>query len=616
MSGVFNIKLLAIVIIAILIIAGVSAYIVLKEDEEKDLIKETEEFELDDSISPYTTQGLIVEVSRIRNRNLLDKMLVVGTSWRDTPSFYWTVDVDGKEGNSKGTVGASGVYTSWDTFGEESSMSFYVNEEKESSNVKIYIVEQIKSGFLKRKSTDIEKELIDITYDYRTGRWNGADSLKDSDGLGHYLGEEYEIWFNVYQSDYDHDGIPYWIEKNILKTNPTVDDRQLDPDNDCIPTAWEWKWDYNPFEYNDHKNLDPDVDGIDNFEEYVMRKWFSNPYQPDIYIETDGMKKKGIFDVKHIFFKEAQQMLIERFAQHGINVYIDDGWPDGPINGGGEMLPFYEDLDDVEAKQGVALYNHHFADERKGIFRYVIIAHKAGLIHPSEYNMMDTIIIGSNLNSILTTKAAFTPRHVKVALAKAILHEMGHSIGLLPITFAGNDIQPRDWGDRYPNMSDKDYEKFVDQYHSIMNYNYINLDRTLFDYSDGSNGEPYDQNDWDYIYIPTFQIDGISYEEPVDETFEDFEIVNDYPGVILEDWELIEEMNSNVENEINDLVNVKNTDIKISVYKEKDGDKIRIYAMPEVEPTHAVWSLVSEGELNEDGDVEFYSLYDEYKNYL
>jgi len=165
-------------------------------------------------------------------------------------------------------------------------------------------------------------------------------------------------------------------------------------------------------------------------------------------------------------------------------------------------------------------------------------------------------------------------------------------------------------------MSDKDYEKFVDQYHSIMNYNYINLDRTLFDYSDGSNGEPYDQNDWDYIYIPTFQIDGISYEEPVDETFEDFEIVNDYPGVILEDWELIEEMNSNVENEINDLVNVKNTDIKISVYKEKDGDKIRIYAMPEVEPTHAVWSLVSEGELNEDGDVEFYSLYDEYKNYL
>jgi len=79
-----------------------------------------------------------------------------------------------------------------------------------------------------------------------------------------------------------------------------------------IPTSWEWRWGYDPFTWNDHGNLDPDVDGIENIEEYQMAKWLSDPFQPDIYIETDGMQKKGLIDVKHIFFKEAQQMIIER----------------------------------------------------------------------------------------------------------------------------------------------------------------------------------------------------------------------------------------------------------------------------------------------------------------
>ncbi len=39
-----------------------------------------------------------------------------------------------------------------------------------------------------------------------------------------------------------------------------------------------------------------------------------------------------------------------------------------------------------------------------------------------------------------------------------------------------------------------------------------------------------------YVYVPTFQTDSVSYEESVDETFEDFEIVNDYQGVQLKGW--------------------------------------------------------------------------------
>ena len=613
MAGGISTKIVAAIVVVILVIAGLAAYYLVINGEEKETGEDKTEDEIDDRITPYTIQGLIVEVNRIRNRGLMDKILVVGSlSWRQTPSFYYKIEVDEKVGTSQGNVGTYGVFNKWDTFGEDSSMSFYVDQGQESVKVKITIIEQIKKGLLKRRVSEVEKEEINLIYDFKTGRWKGDDYLKDEDGYGHYLGEEYEVWFNLYQNDFDNDGIPYWIEKNILKTNPVVDDSILDPDNDGIPTSWEWKWDYDPFTYNDHMNLDPDVDGIENIEEYQMSKWFANPYQPDIYIETDSMKKKNIFDVNHIFFKESQQMLIERFAQHGINVYIDDGWPDGPINGGGEMLPFYDNIDDVDGKLGVGFYKHHFAEERKDIFRYVIVANKAGLIHPSEYNSMDTIIVGSNWRSNLMVKRAFTPRMIRVSTAKLILHELGHSIGLLPITFYGNDIQPKSWGDRYPNMPESEYNKYVENYHSVMNYNYIHLDKTLFDYSDGSNGAPYDQNDWDYIYLPTFQTDGISFEEPVDETFEDFEIVNNYPGVILEGWELDESLSSNLESNAEDFVTVKNADVEIIVYKETNTEhgknRIKVYAKPVIEPTFALWSLVSEGYVDSDGIVEFYSI--------
>ena len=38
----------------------------------------------------------------------------------------------------------------------------------------------------------------------------------------------------------------------------------LDPDTDGIPSSWEWKWGYDPMVWDDHKNLDPDVDGLEN----------------------------------------------------------------------------------------------------------------------------------------------------------------------------------------------------------------------------------------------------------------------------------------------------------------------------------------------------------------
>ncbi|MBS3778335.1 MAG: hypothetical protein KGY50_03470, partial [Candidatus Thermoplasmatota archaeon] len=496
--------------------------------------------------------------------------------------------------------------------GNENHMSFYIEEEQKQSEITISIIEETSGGLL-GGSSDIVKENIRLTYDYRTGRWMGDDYFKDDDGYGHYLGDTYEVWFNMYQSDYDHDGIPYWIEVNVLGTDPTIDDSQLDPDNDGIPTSWEWKWGYDPFTWDDHENLDPDVDGLSNIEEYKMRKRFANPNQPEIFIEVDGMKQGGIFDLApHKFPMEAGQMLIERFAQHGIWTYIDNGedfWRDGPNNGGGEQVPYHQNLDDVTGKESLSFYKHYFADERKGIFRYMIMGVEGGFTNPCFYNTFDTIIVGTGLKDSVLVRGTYTPRAYKVGIAKVALHELGHSLGLVPVTFPGNDILGA--AKRYPSMPDEEYEKYLNQYYSIMNYQYIYRDKLLFDFSDGSNGAPYDQNDWVHLYLPAHRIDMIAYEEPVDESFEDFEVVDNYPGVILEGWAYDTNLTDTYELECKDLAIVKNTDVSVQLYvkNKPEGDErnLRVYAMPDVYPTHAQYSLIAEGRVTENNTIQLYN---------
>ena len=608
-------KVTAAIIVLLIVISGIFvSYEYLLEDAE-DEDKESEILEIDDQISPYTNQGLYVKMLRIRHRGLLDKIMTRGTSWKNKPSFYYIATVDGKEGNSIGSLGEQGVYTDWDSFGEESLITYYVKEEKPTSDVTISIMEQTTSGLFK-KTSNIEQEKIHVTYDYRTGRWDGKDdSFMDSDGYGHFVGDIFEVWFYIYQEDYDDDGIPYWTEVNVLGTDPAVDDREEDPDKDGIPTSWEWKWNYDPFTWNDHKNLDPDVDGIENDEEYQMRKRLANPYQPDIFIETDGMEKKGPIDVQHIFYKESQQMIIERFCQHGISVFIDDGWPDSPRNGGGETLPFHVYLDDVLAKQLLKFYEHNFPDDRKGIFRYLIAGFQySGFITALDYNKFDAMHIGNSLYDAILIRDAFTPRTLRITFAAAVLHELGHSFGLMPVSFPGNDIiGPA--GYRYPSMPEDEYNKYQEQYISVMNYNFI-YDHTLFDYSDGSNGAPYDQKDWDHLFIPAFEVDTISFEEPTDETFEDFEVSIEYPGVILKDWEQDITLTENYAESLSNHAHVKNTDCTILVYKKVDNVKddentIRIYARPNVEPVYSIFVLVAEGKLESNNEIRVFSIQDE-----
>jgi hypothetical protein len=568
----------------------------------------------DNRISPLENQGLILEVKRIRHRGLLDLMLKPGTAWRNKPLFYFISNMDGYEYISKDVSAAGGaeseiLFNTWDTIFQESKIMRDAQEEQETSEVTLTIMERKKVGLLGLRTQDIERETIHLIYDYRTGRWTGDDHFKDEDGYGHYVGEYFEVWFDLYQTDLDGDGIPYWVEVNVLHTDPQVDDSHLDPDGDGIPTTWEWRWGYDPHMWDDHVNLDPDIDGLQNIEEYKLAKWFADPFRQDIYVEADGMEKGGFLDPPHVFWKESQEIVIERFCQHGINVYIDDGWPGGPVNGGGELVPHYETISQ-DSGMMLQFYNNHFPDERKGIFRYLLVAHNSGFCHPSKFNRYDTLTIDSSPYKLYLRRGAFTPRTQRIVLASAAMHELGHSMGITPWTIGGCDnisfAESKEAKQRYLET--------WGNYRSVMNYYYI-FNKKIVDYSDGNNGPPYDQNDWEHLYLPTFEIEANVIEEAGFEAPGVDKIVTEKLEVKLAGWDYSENLTKQYIKSIGDWSPIEPIKCDWRVYIKTDkkaspSDRnLRIYARPVYKadavpyvPTYSEWSLIKEGYIDSEGN--------------
>ncbi len=603
---------ITIFIVIILILSGIYFVYAPHEEIKKETPAPTTGI-IDDHISPGVDQGLIVEIDRIRHRGLIDKIFKIGSSWKDKPLFYYSLKIDDMEYISKDVSAAGGaeseiLFNCWDSIGQENRVMKDVPEEQETSDVTITIIERIPKGLFGLKTQDVEREKIHVTYDYRTGRWTGDDYFEDSDGVGHYVGDTFEVWFNIYQTDFDHDGIPYWTEVNVLHTDPMIDDSKLDPDGDGIPTSWEWRWGYDPFKWDDHEHLDPDVDGIENIEEYKMSKWFADPYQPDIYIESDGMERRNILDWNHVFYEESQQLLIERFCEHGINLYIDNGWPGSSNIGGGELLPFIET---ISQDSGIMLqfYKHHFCDERKGIFRYLIIANNAGFCIPSTFNKYDTLVVDSSKYKVFIKRQAFTPRVQRIVLAAAVMHELGHSLGISPWTIEGCDNITYAQG-RAARLK---YQETWANYESVMNYYHI-WDRDLVDYSDGSNGPPYDQNDWEHLYLPTFEIDANVMEDILIKVPAKDRMINETVNPPDKNWVYDENLTDEYISEVSKFSFVKNAGCEFRIYVNRNISyndsmyNIKIYAKPKVEPTYAIWSLIKEGYLDEENQIHFYDI--------
>jgi len=613
----------SLLVIACLLVSGMYVYFEYYTTKKETPLQQTH-FTVDDRISPLEKQGVVLEVLRIRHRGMLEKLMKPGSSWKDTPSFYYITNMDGLEYISK-NVQQHGrmtevTFTTWDTICQENKIMRNAEEEQKTSTVTLTIMERVDSGLFGRKTTDVESDTLTVTYDYRTGRWSGDDKFKDYDGYGHYLGETFEIWFNIYQLDYDGDFIPYWTEVNILGTDPTVDDSKLDPDSDGIPTAWEWKWGYDPFTWDDHQRLDPDLDGIENIDEYKMADWFADPFVQDMYVEVDTMGRGGLFDPPHVFFEGTKQATIERFSEHNIQIFFDNGWPGGPINGGGQVLPH---VDRISQESGMVLqfYKHYFPDERKGTFVYFIVGHGGGFQHPAVNNVYDVVQITYPFNGLKPIKRIYefvakgivpNERGFSLALAGLLLHELAHCCGVSAESCDFEGIDNMSTGAfLFPN---RQYKQTWGQYKSVLNYLYANSGK-IVDLSHGENGPPYDQNDWEMMFVGYFQYNSKHLEESTPEPPPPSELPIDVVEWVVTGYTYDANLTEQFVKHIGDYSPIDPIKVNWSVYKLVDKENypnyrdIKIFAQPKIKTTKQ-WVLNQEADLDSEGNLQFYSFDD------
>jgi hypothetical protein len=593
---------------------------------------------VDDRISPYTNQGVILEVLRIRHRGLLDKLMTPGFSWKIKPQFYFISEIDGMEYESH-LVGQHRDYTevlfnTWDSMFQENKIVRTAHQEQETSEVTLTIVERESIGLLGLRTRDIEKESFTVTYCYRTGRWTGDNYLGHPEGYGYYLGDTFEIWFNIYQTSPINDKIPYWTKVNILGLDPMVDYSDKDLDGDGIPVEWEWKWGYDPFTWDDHVNLDPDMDSLSNIQEYELEKYFADPFIENLYVEVNFLERTRKFlpDPPTVFYEETKQGLIERFAQHNIKAFFDDGWPNTPPNGGGQIAPYVETLSQ-DSGMILQYYNNYFPDERKGSFIFLLLGYRVGggYQHPAVGNVYDTIYIWDipfdvfaplkHLRAWIAYGRSPTPRGVRIGQGGLLLHELGHFGGLVYDHFEGIDRVDYNFGGAaFDILQGKEFRETYGQYRSVMNYAYIGR---VFDYSHGQNGPPYDFNDW-----ANFHLGGWGGVSPVleeahyltyDERFEE-----NIKHVIEKDIDEIEtlpitgyvydqNLTEAFEKQVGEWSPNTRWNVEWAVHRLVEEEQyphfrdIKVFVSPKdiASKYHHIWSLFMEGDFDSEGNIVF-----------
>jgi len=282
--------------------------------------------------------------------------------------------------------------------------------------------------------------------------------------------------------------------KNILHPLPTLSG--TDTDHDRCPDWWELKYGYDPNSWENHEKLDPDHDALNNIQECYTDNWDSHPFHKDIFLEIDWMQRND----NHSLNKPSSlfmQQLIDVFQQHNISLHVDTG-----NLGGGEEIPYITNFTYPELRD---MYWEYFLDNdlnnpRKGIFHYSLICDYTEDLLPGfgfiGWDCLDAFDV-----SVEMIQTSFPDISREQLIAGIIIHELGHTLGLLIDDWGGIDnvgtVQQftRQWW-KYHN------------YKSCLNYQYV---CEILDYSDGTHGKG-DYNDWEKIDFNYFIENKIEYQ--------------------------------------------------------------------------------------------------------
>ena len=468
---------IAFIIATLIIFSGIIIY---NESRKKGGVAEAKEISIHD-YDPTTDLEVIFRIDRIRK---------IEFERGESPMIAMEISIDGNAfevGYWKGID----VYPRWRHIQD-------VNDSKENVSIEIKLFEIAGN---EKIPCDISPATgkyggyaIKLTYSLKNGSWHGDDWLRDGSGYGHAGGHEdgnydendYEIWFDIYQTDADGDRLTWYEEVFVYGTDPNISDAGIDYDGDGVPIEWEDKWGYNPFKPENHSEIDVDGDGIQNIEEYMMAEWHADPFRPDIFVEVDFMKNRFF---GHTTFPEySKEKVISAFTKHNFMLHIDDGI----MGGGGEILPYEKFYTPEKLSYYYKKYFLHDGQNewRRGIFRYCVFAQYtfpskkdvAGYSYwPTNEDIFNCFVIGTRV----IKNYRFTPLARETAMASLFMHELGHTLGIFWHTYHGCDniTSTRPWYDGW--------DKYAN-YKSCMNYRYA---WSLIDYSDGSHG-PGDFNDW------------------------------------------------------------------------------------------------------------------------
>lgn len=353
-----------------------------------------------------------------------------------------------------------------------------------------------------------------LFYNIKSGHWKGDDFLGDSSGYGRlnsYNIESYspynigyEIWFDIYQNDYDNDNIPYWTEVYNYGTDPTYNDKGEDIDGDLLPIEWEHKWMYNPCIWDNHNQLDMDDDSLTNIEEYYTSSEGSDPFRRDIFIEMDFMEK-GPIGQNCFVSNLSKEILKTAFNRRNIVFHLDDG----SMGGGGELITFDQKTDRHELR---TIYNSYFLHNdsnnwRRSVFRYAIIVNNSiasGIAFIGENPWfywhskgINTFVISAQS---VQNKSRKLNQQIDFIFAFMIMHETGHTFGIDFMFPLGCDNLASYRPGSFSYWLFKNYK-------SVMNYRYV---LSILDYSDGSHGL-FDHDDWSNLDFSFFEKKTINY---------------------------------------------------------------------------------------------------------